>query len=82
MTDSGAQLMASFLGGVVIAGVAAFIAYPKDLPTKSDLAASQQQIQKEIDLLTQTELAQQQQQVAIVVDIAKIKEKLGIGDSK
>ena len=41
--------LTSFLAGIVITGIGAFLGYPHDMPTKADIANLQQTIQQEIN---------------------------------
>lgn len=75
-------MFASFMTGIVITGIAAFLAYPRDLPTKADLSETQISIQRQVDLV-ETEQAHQKDQMADVrIDIGKIKEKLRIDERR
>ena len=41
-------MLTTFLAGIVMTGIGAFLGYPHDLPTKTDIANLQNTIQQEI----------------------------------
>lgn len=91
--NSALKVICSFLSGVVLCGLGAFITYPHDLVTKTDLANWQEQTQQQMTNLqtsmaanhsadAATEQAQQDELTKIRLQMARIDYKLGIPDQQ
>ena len=74
------KMLCTFLFGIVLAGAGAFFAYPHDLPTKSDVASNQAEVQSQMTALQAQVNEETIQLTNIRIWEAKISYKLGIPD--
>jgi hypothetical protein len=82
LQDSGLKMVTSFFGGLILAGLGAFIAYPHDLPTKTDLANLQASTQRELEVMQALNDTERDQITDLRVNVAKIAAKLNIADGQ
>lgn len=78
---SGLKMLTSFFAGIILAGGAAFFAYPKDLPTKVDMAQMQVQTQKQLDAFQAQQSEEQDEITSLRIDVGKIGMKLKIDEN-
>ena len=76
--DSGLKMLCSFLIGIVVSGMGAFIAYPHDLPTKADLSTLQSTTQAQLSVLQATQTVEEAEITTLRINIAKISAKLNV----
>ena len=85
-------MLTTFFAGVILTGVGAVMAYPRDLPTKDDLAASQALTQREIADV-QSQISSTHSQLSCLsntenevthtrIQVGKISYKLNIPDNE
>jgi hypothetical protein len=89
ITSDGIKMLTTFFAGIILTGAASFAAYPKNLPTKDDIAESQKLTEVQITSL-EVELSAARAEVAALqvevtrerVQIGKISYKLNIPDNQ
>ena len=77
---SGLKMLTTFFAGVILTGVAAFIAYPRDLPTKSDIEKLQSETTSQLTEMQKQNNSEEDQITALRINMAKIAYKLHIDD--
>jgi hypothetical protein len=77
---TGVKMLATFFAGIIITGLAAFLAYPHNLPTSADMDKNTQQLEQQINSLQSQMNLQNTELTTIRIRQAKIAFKLGIPD--
>lgn len=78
--NSGLKMLASFFGGIIITGIGAWIGYPHDLPTKTDMEKIQSETEAQLSEMQKQNNLEQDEITSLRINVAKIAEKLRIQD--
>lgn len=78
MPESALRSLVSFMAGIILTGLGAFLAYPHDLPTKADLAVAQASSQKQLDEMQAEVTLEENEVTTLRVNMARIMLKLNI----
>ena len=76
--SAGLKMLTSFFGGVILAGIGAFIGYPHDLPTRADVESLQAETHSQLATLQATQAVEESEITILRINLAKISAKLNI----